>query len=690
MNNKNTEIKNSELESLRIDNEQFKAIIENTSDLTVIIDNDGNYSYISPAAEHIYDYPAHKVIGKNIKDFIHPDDMETVTNIIKRCRTDNRSRKIDRLRIQIRNNTLLYLESIVTSMINNSTINGIVVNCRDITDRVHAEEKIFEQQTDLMAANEELEAMVEELNATNEEFEATNEELISSQNQLLELNHTLQVKEEFFRAITEKSSDLTIVINNNNFITYISPSISSYGLTQKDLINTNIFLYIHKDDQDAIRKAIHDSEKISNSILIEDIRFTNSMNNFNNMETIVTSLMKNSSVEGIILNCRDITKRLIAEAELLKKKKIESIGILAGGIAHDFNNLLTAVIGNISLAKVSSDKKSEVHDILLEAEKASIRAKDLTHQLLTFSQGGDPIKKITNICELIKDTAGFILRGSSIRCDYSIEKNLHNANIDAGQISQVIYNLIINAKQSMPGGGVITVSAKNINHSIEKLNLHDNSYVEISISDHGIGIPKESIKNIFDPYYTTKENGNGLGLAVCYSIIKKHNGLIDVKSKASEGSTFTIYLPSTDAAPEKIKNKDLPKSQYEAKILIMDDNHSILDVACKIIKHLGYQIETSADGLEAISKYKKAFRESNPFDIVIMDLTIPGNMGGKEAIKILKEFDPNVKAIVSSGYSNDPVMASYTDYGFIDVVAKPYRLEELEQVLNRVLNTCTN
>jgi CheY-like chemotaxis protein len=367
---------------------------------------------------------------------------------------------------------------------------------------------------------------------------------------------------------------------------------------------------------------------------------------------------------------RDITERQKMEEELVRAQKLESLGNLAGGIAHDFNNILTAILSNSNLAKMYA-QDNRITDRLTKVEKASLQARELTQQLLTFSKGGAPIKKPTSIAGLIKDSVSFALRGSNVRCHFYIPDGLWSVDIDEGQISQVINNLIINADQAMPEGGIIQVEVENVSLQENLLPIRGN-YVKLSITDHGVGIPQNYIQKIFDPYFSTKQKGSGLGLSTSYSIIKNHDGYIDVGSEVGVGSTFHVYLP---ASHNDVDSTGLPSEQPQkgvGRILLMDDEEIILDAACEVLTYLGYTVVTAKDGKEAI-------------DVVIMDLTIPGGMGGKEAISTLLEIDPHVKAIVASGYSTDPIMAHYREYGFKGVVTKPYSIEDLSKTVRTVL-----
>ncbi|MCX5895974.1 MAG: ATP-binding protein, partial [Proteobacteria bacterium] len=383
---------------------------------------------------------------------------------------------------------------------------------------------------------------------------------------------------------------------------------------------------------------------------------------------------------------RDITDRKHMEEELLKLEKLESLGILAGGIAHDFNNIVTAIMGNVSLAKMSVAAEDKTFKRLDEAEKACARAKDLTQQLLTFARGGAPIKKTTPISELIKETVNFALRGSNVRCEFALPEDLWHADVDGGQISQVVHNLIINADQAMPGGGLIQVIAENTEIAVQSsLPLPAGRYIVVSVKDQGIGIQKEHLAKIFDPYYTTKQKGSGLGLASCYSIIHNHDGYISVDSEPGAGSTFTFYLSASAGKVEARKAPEEGPVKGKGNILVMDDEEMLRDLAQSVLSTLGYEVALAQDGAEAIELYRKARESGHPFAAVIIDLTVPGGMGGKEAIKELQAIDPQVKAIVSSGYSNDPVMAEFKSHGFSGVIAKPYKIAEMSAVLSEVI-----
>jgi PAS domain S-box-containing protein len=382
----------------------------------------------------------------------------------------------------------------------------------------------------------------------------------------------------------------------------------------------------------------------------------------------------------------DITEKKRLEQELLKAQKLESLGVLAGGIAHDFNNFLSGIMGNISLAKLEADHGEDIFESLDEALRVTSRASALTRQLLVFSKGGAPVKKTASIIEVLRDSVVFALRGSKVKCEFNIADDLWPARVDLGQFSQVIHNLAINAVQAMPQGGTIQLHARNASlEALSGLPLEAGRYVKISMQDEGLGIPREHLAKVFDPYFTTKHRGSGLGLTMTYTTIHAHHGHIAVDSEMGKGTTFRIYMPASDEELVESEDREAQLKRGEGKILVMDDEETIRNVTEKILMELGYDVCCASDGAETIALYQDAARSGQPFDAVIMDLTIPGGMGGKETIRQLLSIDPQATAIVSSGYSNDPIMADFEKYGFRGVATKPYRIEKLSWVLHDVL-----
>ena len=376
---------------------------------------------------------------------------------------------------------------------------------------------------------------------------------------------------------------------------------------------------------------------------------------------------------------RDITDSKKMEGELLKSQKLESLGVLAGGIAHDFNNLLTAIVGNISLAANCLEPDSRPAALLAASEKACLRARDLTQQLLTFAKGGAPVKQHSSIAAVVRESADFALRGSESRCEFHIPDDLRSAEIDKGQIGQVIHNLIINADQAMPGGGTVRVSCANVPHVPG--DPVDDYWVRIDVQDSGVGIQPEYLQKIFDPYFTTKQKGSGLGLASSFSIIRNHHGRIEVESTPGVGTVFHVFLPAVAASAEQPLKEHVAASSRHFRIMIMDDERIVFDVVAEMLHLLGHDVVKTANGTDALKAYRKALAEGRRFDLVILDLTIPGGMGGREAAKLLLQIDPDVKAVVSSGYASDSTVAEYKSSGFVGVLSKPFTLSDIEKLL---------
>jgi two-component system, cell cycle sensor histidine kinase and response regulator CckA len=392
-------------------------------------------------------------------------------------------------------------------------------------------------------------------------------------------------------------------------------------------------------------------------------------------------------IAGAILVFRDVTVKVRKEEELVKWQKLESLGTLAGGIAHDFNNFLAAILGNISLAKQILDPGSKAVARLEAAERASDRASELAGKLLAFSKGGKPVRERISLESVVRDSALLSVRGTPVRCELGIAEDLWATDADAGQISQAISNLVINAVQAMPGGGTVRIRGANvIIGQGEMAYVKPGPYVKIEVSDTGVGIPGRDLKRIFDPYFTTRENGKGLGLTTSYHIMKNHGGNLFVASEPGTGTTVSLYFPaSTERMPRAAEEEKGNVRDGKWRVLVMDDEDLVRDMTIGMLEHLGYEARGARDGDEAIGFYKDAATEGKPFDLVIMDLTVPGKMGGKEACARLLGMYPDARVIVCSGYSSDPVMSDHTACGFLGILGKPFHMEGLKRVVEQVL-----
>lgn len=486
----------------------------------------------------------------------------------------------------------------------------------------------------------------------------------------------------------EQTADTIIITNKDGVIEYVNAAFENLsGYRREEVIGKTPSI---------IRSGQHDKafyENFWDTILSGEVYQGEFINKKKNGELyfVYKTVTPVRNDKGEIINFvavdKDVTEKKHEDENREKMVRLESLGVLAGGIAHDFNNILTAILGNVSFAKLSINSQSRTYALIDEAEKASLRAKELSRQLLTFSKGGEPVKVVASIASLVQDAARFAARGTRFKCLLSIPENLWMCEVDEGQLTQVVQNIVLNAEQAMPDGGRIYVCCENVSLDADgALPVKPGDYVRLSIQDEGAGIPPENLKRIFEPYFTTKKKGSGLGLATTYSIIKKHGGHIDVQSETGAGAKFIIFLPASEKLQGGAKADDgkvLPVGK--GRILVMDDEAPIRMLLQEMLEFLGYEASFAKDGQEALNLYREERESGKPFDAVLLDLTIPGGMGGKETMERLLEINPSVKAVVSSGYSDDPVMANYKHYGFKAVVPKPYDLKKMGDVLHDVM-----
>ncbi len=397
---------------------------------------------------------------------------------------------------------------------------------------------------------------------------------------------------------------------------------------------------------------------------------------------------QSGNIFGVVLVFRDVTEKRKMQEELIKMEKLRSVGVLAGGIAHDFNNILAAILGNVSIVALSPNLKDKERNILKQAEKACLRARDLTQQLLTFAKGGAPVKETHRLDEIVIDSAEFVLRGSGVKLEINCDPGLWYVEVDKGQFSQVIQNLVLNAKDAMEGRGTLWITIKNLKDYCPVGRNKKQDWVLVEIKDSGPGIAPEIRDHIFEPYFSTKEQGSGLGLSICHSIVTKHDGLIEVESSQGSGATFKVLIPRAkgDAVSEEIEQDPQPETSKKARILLVDDDEMVLTTAKELLEYLGHEVSAVSSGREAIRIYKEALNSPRPFDCVITDLTMPGDMDGSEIKDEILKLDRDAKIIVSSGYAQSPLMAQYQKHGFFGVLTKPYRLIELDNTIRAVLN----
>jgi nitrogen-specific signal transduction histidine kinase/CheY-like chemotaxis protein len=391
-------------------------------------------------------------------------------------------------------------------------------------------------------------------------------------------------------------------------------------------------------------------------------------------------------VRGVLI---DISEHKRFEEENLRIAKLESLAVLAGGIAHDFNNILTAVTANLSIAAEEDVADEDVTRSIADARRAVDSARALTQQLLVFSKGGEPVKKVVSIGEIVTASAKFALSGAASRLDLSVADELFPVEVDPSQIGRMIENLVINADQAMEDGGTVAVAVENVGpvetEDGTRPSFPPGRAIRIIVSDSGPGIPEEDLQRIFDPYFTTKEQGSGLGLASVHTVVNRHGGRIGVTSEDGQGTTFAVVLPAVDAAIPQSSTPPRASPAAGERVLVMDDEEMVRMAAERALTRLGYEVTLAEDGESALDEYASAQAEGRPYDAVIMDLVIPGGKGGREVIERLLEIDPDARAIVSSGYSTDPIMSNHRAHGFKAAVAKPWDLEQISRTLRKVL-----
>ena len=631
-------------ESLRKSEERYRDLFENSTDLIQVLGADSSILYVNRAWLETLGYRQDEISSLSIFDVLHPE-CEDCGPEFKSVVCGSREGRLETTLITKKGEKII-AEGNVSAIVENGVFVGTRGIFRDITERKRAETLIAAEREQL--------------------------------------------------AVTLRSiGDGVITTDIHGNVVLINKVADRLtGWRQEDARGKAIAEVFHIVDEKTGEPRVCPVDRALKSGMVCELEGDAILIARDNSRRLITDsvapiLNKESEIVGTVLVFRDITEKKKLEERIIKSEKIESLGVLAGGIAHDFNNLLNAIIGNIDIGRKFSAPGSEVQRSLTRAEKASAKAKELTQQLLTFAKGGAPIKKLASISDLIRDTADFGTRGSNVSCEFSLPDDLWNAEIDEGQISQVIGNLVINAVQAMPEGGTIRISARNAGINPQGFqDLKKGNYVQITVQDHGKGIPKEDISRIFEPYFTTKDTGTGLGLATTYSIIKKHEGAIDVESTVGGGTAFYLYLPASFGSAQTIEQPIPAHSDEKAfgRILLMDDDEIVRETGGVLLGLLGYDVDFAADGNRALEMYRKARVADKPYDVVIMDLTIRGGKGGKETIKDLLAIDPAAKAVVSSGYSNDAILSNYKQNGFAGIIIKPYTMDELGDELKKILS----
>ncbi|MCX8122981.1 MAG: PAS domain S-box protein [Spirochaetes bacterium] len=654
---------------------RYRTLVENAHDGIILVQN-GTIIYANAAFARIMGYSIEELTGMPIESIIAPTPLGQEVIIQYNNRLHQRQAKLQ-YEAQLKRKTGTIVDVLISAQL--VALDGIPTSIAIITD-ISALKEAYDT---IQQQYEEIQSQYEELEAINEEMARTHYELFDTTNKLAEEKERLQATlHSIYDAVIATDLHGTIILTNERAENLTGKTFQELQGKPFNQVFSFKYMTTKEDFKDPVETILQHGKLDTSGIALS---LQTSEKNII-VELSGAPIYVEGKRIGTVIVVHDITDQYFLEKEIQKISKLESLSILAGGIAHDFNNLLTSVIGNLSILKVKLGDSSDNQKYIERIENAAQRAADLTKQLLTFSKGGEPIKEVASLEQIIHDTAQFTLSGSNVRCDIAIDHDLWNCEIDVGQISQVFHNLILNAAQSMPHGGTISITAHNyIYDGSEQKPLLAGKYIKISIKDQGVGIPKENISKIFDPFFTTKATGSGLGLATSYSIIKRHGGYIEVNSEIGKGSEFIIYLHATDKQSHHKGESPLQVSSAEGRILLMDDDFTIYEVASHMLEIYGFSVDWVENGEKAIAKYRESIGKGTPYDIIIMDLTVPGAMGGAQAVQEILEINPNAKVIVSSGYSNDPIMSHYHEYGFKGVIAKPYNIAEIIKVINQVL-----
>ena len=635
-------------EALRESEERYMSLFKLSFDCVYIHDFEGNFIDANPAALNLLGYKKEEISSLSFGLLLSQDQIPFALKLVEELNTKGFQGNLTEFKLRTKSGEDVFVETESSLVYRDGMPYAIQGIARDVTDRKVAEEALRES-------------------------------------------------EERFRTVADFTYDWEYWCAPDGQFIYISPSCKRItGYSPEEFMNDPGLLekILHPDDHSMVVSHIR-GEQNPEALYPIDFRIITRSGEerwINHNCQPVHDI--DGTHRGRRSSNRDISKRKLMQEELLKAKKLESLGVLAGGIAHDFNNLMSAVVGNISLARMEMQPGSKGFKNLVEAEKASIQTKELTSRLITFSKGGGPVKETVSIGDLVKDSVDSSLNGSDIICRFSIPDDISLIEVDEEQMKQVIRNIITNAQEAMAGQGTINVSCENVDIGVkDTLTLKDGKYVKISIEDQGPGIPEEDLIKIFDPYFSTKEMGTqkgmGLGLAVSDSIVKQHDGLITVTSELGTGTIFSIYLPASEreiveAAPVKKPVSEKLVTQGE-KILVMDEEELVRDVCNALLTHIGYKVAVAVEGIEAIEMYQEAMASEKPFDMVILDLTNKIGMGGVETIKRLLEIDPDVRAIVATGYSTDPIISNFREHGFRGALPKPYTLDQLKTTLHNAI-----
>jgi len=620
----------------------YRELVEKTHIIILKMDNDGCITYFNNFAEQFFGYSCEEVLGKSVIETIVPA-------------TESNGRDLKPMIEKLLKHPTLFVSNINENIKKNGERVWISWSNHPLVD-------MNRQPVGVLSIGQDM---------TDRK----------------KIDDMLRDSEQRFRSYVENANDVIFSLSPEGFFTYVSPQWKeSFGYEIEETIGKPFAPFVHPDDVqvcfDFLSKTMGTGQKLPEV----EYRVLHKNGSWLWYAANGSRIIDQDRTPSFIGIGRNINEHKLLNKELLKAQKLESLSILAAGIAHNFNNVLTGVIGYISYSRKHLDNQQKVAPLLEAAEQSSNRAASLARQLLTFSKGGAPFKKQHSPNELVQESTSLFLTGTNVTGNIVniSEQMLH---VDAQQINQAFNNIILNAVHSMPQGGMLNISVSDQSLSDDNIYLlKPGRYVKITFEDSGCGIPAEYLNKVFDPYFTTRSTGTGLGLSTTHSIITKHGGYIGVDSQVDCGTVVTILLPGHNVTKQThAENKTASQNKQEGiKVLFMDDDEDIRDLAAKRLEEYGYHVATFANGEDAVKRYQECWKKGSQLPIVILDLMVPGGMGGMEAAREILSIDPMARLIVSSGYSNDPIIADHRNFGFCDVLEKPYNTDELLQVLGQV------
>ncbi len=662
-----------------------ESIVATISDPLFLVDLDHNIRTTNSAACRMLGYEMHELVGHPIgKVFPPSDDGESNTNFLKAMETgvvndvETALLTKDGVRIPVS------LSWSMTRSRDSRTL-GVTFIGRDITDRLRFQESLEQ-------ARDNLQLQVEE---QTKELTVANKMLREEIGERMKAEEALAEDKEYLSVTLRSIADGVITTDRDGSVVLLNRVAEELtGWRLPDAQGRPLGEVLRVVDEDTREENADPFDRVAGSGEAVMLSEGAVLLGHDGTERIVSYSgapirSQIGKIRGLVLVIRDISERRKLEERLFKNRKLESVSVLAAGIAHDFNNILTGIMTSLFVARTQVKPESETYQLLSEAEQSAFRASSLTKQLLTFAKGSTPVRQRLPVRELIEETAGFCLSGSQADYELQLPEDLFDVELDRGQMDQALSSIIVNAEESMPNGGLIRIRAENRSIGSEHaLPVRKGTYVTISITDQGGGIPEDDLHRVFDPYFTTKPNHNGLGLTTAHSVITQHEGCIDVESVAEKGSTFYIYLP---AAPVQQQETDWEIEDSDEspvarrRVLFMDDEDYIRRTAAKLLEHIGYETTTAAKGEDVLDLYRESLDESRPFDVVVLDLSVNGGKGARETIADLRQLDPEVRAVVTSGYATDPILNDFRRFGFTAALSKPYTVQTIEQAISKAL-----